>query len=93
MFEKLRELFHGRARERYGTEQDVSPDVNQSRVRPTGGVRHGETPADAHSTTAPSEHDVFVGRAEGQDPGYLDTGAERRAEKRQSEQDNDEEGT
>lgn len=87
MFRRIRELLQGRARARYGTEQDVAPDANQSRTRRTGGVHHGEPPADAHTTTGPSESDVFVGRVAGQDTGYLDTGAEHR--ERQSERDDE----
>ncbi|UUU29810.1 hypothetical protein JIX56_07890 [Streptomyces sp. CA-210063] len=36
--------------------------------------------ADQHSTTGTRPNDIFVGRVAGDDPGYLETGAEKRAE-------------
>ncbi|GGW78405.1 hypothetical protein GCM10010350_74170 [Streptomyces galilaeus] len=36
--------------------------------------------ADLHSTTGTTPNDVSVGRVAGDDPGYLETGADRRAE-------------
>ena len=36
--------------------------------------------ADRHSTTGTTPNETFVGRVAGEDPGYLETGAEKRAE-------------
>ena len=53
-------------------------EVRSGRPEDTGG---GPTPSapDTHSTTGTTPNEMFVGRAGGDDPGYLDTGAEKRA--------------
>ena len=81
MWEWLANLFTGRTRsERVGNEADVEPDPAQARTRATGGV-DDPAAADAHSTTAPSTNDTFVGRVAGDDAGDTGvTGAEARAE-------------
>ncbi|WP_202918276.1 hypothetical protein [Streptomyces cavernae] len=53
-------------------------EVQSGRPEDTGGKR--EEAADRHSTTGTTPNDVFVGRVAGDDPGYLETGAEKRAE-------------
>ena len=44
--------------------------------------RHGDPRAagDEHSTTGPGDSDTFVGRVSGEDSGYLESGAEHRAQ-------------
>ncbi|MFF6783376.1 hypothetical protein [Streptomyces sp. NPDC012510] len=53
-----------------------------SRIREhTGGRSPGSSKAaDQHSTTGTTPNETFVGRVAGNDPGYLETGAEERAE-------------
>ena len=53
--------------------------IESARSRDTGGVPDAAAP-DQHSSTGTTPNDTFVGRASGQDAGYLETGAERRAE-------------
>lgn len=53
--------------------------VQSGLQRDTGGTPD-QTGVDAHSSTGTSPNDTFVGRAGGDDAGYLETGAERRAE-------------
>lgn len=49
--------------------------------RPEGKSREpGHEAADQHSTTGTTADETFVGRVAGDDPGYLETGAEKRAE-------------
>lgn len=61
-------------------EEDVRPDPHQVTGKPTGGARLPEDP-DAHSTTAPSRNETYVGRVSGEDSGDPgETGAERRAQ-------------
>lgn len=54
-------------------------EVHSGRPQDTGGRPQDEA-ADQHSTTGTTPNEVFVGRIAGDDPGYLETGAERRAE-------------
>lgn len=54
-------------------------EVRSGRSRDTGGKPDTEV-ADRHSTTGTTPNDVFVGRVAGDDPGYLETGADKRAE-------------
>ncbi|CAM5287501.1 hypothetical protein GCM10010261_38850 [Streptomyces pilosus] len=56
-----------------------SAEVCSGRSEDTGGTPDTEA-ADRHSTTGTTPNDVFVGRVAGDDPGYLETGAEKRAE-------------
>ena len=81
MWEWLANLFTGRTRaERVGNEADVDPDPAQARTRATGGA-DDPVADDAHSTTAPSTNDTFVGRVAGDDAGDVGvSGAEARAE-------------
>jgi hypothetical protein len=59
-------------------EDDVDRDDAQALSRATGGG--DRTAGDAATTTGTGESDTFVGRAAGQDVGYVgETGAERRA--------------
>ena len=53
-------------------------EVSSGRTEDTGGVRDPSAP-DRHSTTGTTPNETFVGRAAGDDPGYLVTGAEDRA--------------
>jgi hypothetical protein len=52
--------------------------VESGRSEDTGGVPDPAAP-DQHSTTGTTPNDTFVGRAAGDDAGYLETGAEKRA--------------
>lgn len=65
-----------------GTER-LSPaataEVGSGRPEDTGGEPQADA-ADRHSTTGTAPNETFVGRVAGDDPGYLDTGAEKRAE-------------
>jgi hypothetical protein len=54
-------------------------EVHSGRSEDTGG-RSQDAAADQHSTTGTTPNEIFVGRIAGDDPGYLETGAERRAE-------------
>jgi len=49
---------------------------------PSRADRHGDpgSSGDEHGTTGPGDRGTFVGRAAGQDTGYLESGAERRAQ-------------
>lgn len=53
-------------------------EVHSGRPEDAGG-EPADAAADRHSTTGTTPNDVFVGRVAGDDPGYLETGAERRA--------------
>ena len=67
-----------------------APDTEPSPTDPVGAVESGlpddtggspdRTGRDAHSSTGTSPHDTFVGRASGDDAGYLETGAEKRSD-------------
>lgn len=50
-----------------------------AQTRPTGGVPDPEAP-DTHSTTGTTPNGTFVGRASGDDPGEVESPAQRRAE-------------
>ena len=50
----------------------------QSGLPEDAGGKPDETGVDANSTTGSSPSDTFVGRAGGDDAGYLETGAEKR---------------
>lgn len=80
MWRQLMRLFTGRTRaQQVGREADVEVDPARTDTRAVGGVDRPDA-TDAHSTTAPSANDTFVGRVSGEDPGYAgETGAERRA--------------
>lgn len=52
-------------------------EVRSGRPEDTGG-RPAPSAPDTHSTTGTTPNEMFVGRAGGDDPGYLDTGAEKR---------------
>ncbi|GHK01583.1 hypothetical protein SY2F82_33800 [Streptomyces sp. Y2F8-2] len=54
-------------------------EVHSGRREDTGG-RPQEEAADQNSTTGTAPDELFVGRIAADDPGYLETGAERRAE-------------
>ncbi|WP_180686338.1 hypothetical protein [Streptomyces gossypiisoli] len=56
-----------------------SAEVRSGRSEDTGSKPDTEA-ADRHSTAGTTPNDVFVGRVAGDDPGYLETGAEKRAE-------------
>jgi hypothetical protein len=56
-------------------------EVHSRRSQDTGG-RPNDQAADQHSTTGTTPNETFVGRVAGDDPGYLETGAEKRAETR-----------
>jgi hypothetical protein len=58
-------------------------EVHSGRPQDTGGEPGAEA-TDQHSTTGTAPNDVFVGRVAGDDPGYLETGAEKRAESDES---------
>ncbi|PIM72679.1 hypothetical protein CTU88_11165 [Streptomyces sp. JV178] len=62
-----------------GRTNEPSAEVRSGRPEDTGGKPDTEA-ADRHSTTGTTPNDVFVGRVAGDDSGYLETGAERRAE-------------
>jgi hypothetical protein len=54
-------------------------EVHSGRPEDTGGKPNADAP-DTNSTTGTTPNDTFVGRAAGaDDPGYLETGAEKRA--------------
>lgn len=67
-----------------------APDTEPSPAQPDGAVESGlpdqtgasadRTGRDANSSTGTSPNDTVVGRASGDDAGYLETGAEKRAE-------------
>jgi hypothetical protein len=67
-----------------------APDTESAPPQPTGAVESGlpqdtggapdATGTDTHSSTGSSPNDEIVGRAGGDDQGYLESGAERRAE-------------
>ncbi len=61
------------------TTEEPLAEVRSGRPQDTGGKPDTEA-ADRHSTTGTTPNDVFVGRVAGDDPGYLETGAEKRAE-------------
>jgi hypothetical protein len=52
--------------------------VQSGREEDVGGERDASAP-DSHSTTGTTPNETFVGRPGGDDPGYLETGAEKRA--------------
>jgi hypothetical protein len=81
MWQGLKRLFTGRTpAQEQGQEADVQHDPAEATTRATGGETRAEA-ADAHSTTAPSTNDTFVGRVSGEDSGDAgETGAERRAQ-------------
>lgn len=54
-------------------------EVHSGRAEDTGG-KPEDAAADQHSTTGTTPKGTFVGRIAGDDPGYLETGAEKRAE-------------
>ncbi|MEV6319320.1 hypothetical protein [Streptomyces sp. NPDC051776] len=56
----------------------ATSEVHSGRPEDTGGQPQSQA-ADQHSTTGTTPNDIFVGRASGDDPGYLETGAEQRA--------------
>ena len=58
-------------------------EVQSGRPQDTGGEPDPSAP-DAHSTTGTTPKGSFVGRAAGQDVGYLETGSERRAAAQES---------
>ncbi|MFG3517026.1 hypothetical protein [Streptomyces bobili] len=62
-----------------GSTTEPSAEVRSGRLEDSGGKPDTEA-ADRHSTTGTTPNDVFVGRVAGDDPGYLETGADRRAE-------------
>lgn len=67
-------------------ESDVPVDPAVANARPTGGSPE-RTGGDDPSTTGPGEHEKFVGRASGQDQGYVGrTGAEARSEQERDQQ-------
>ncbi|CAL9348260.1 hypothetical protein [Streptomyces griseomycini] len=69
-----------RVRERLGGRTtEPSAEARSGRSEDTGGKPDPEA-ADLHSTTGTTPDDVFVGRVAGDDPGYLETGADKRAE-------------
>jgi hypothetical protein len=59
----------------------ATAEVGSGRPEDTGGEPEADA-ADQHSTTGTTPNETFVGRAAGDDPGYLETGAEERAEQR-----------
>lgn len=64
-----------RGRQSHGTEE-----VHSGRPEDTGGQPDAHA-ADSNSTTGTTPNETFVGRAAGaDDPGYLETGAEKRAD-------------
>ncbi|MBV7698512.1 hypothetical protein [Streptomyces sp. TRM70350] len=69
-----------------GRTTEPSAEVRSGRSEDTGGKPDTEA-ADRHSTTGTTPNDVFVGRVAGDDPGYLETGAEKRAEPDTGESD------
>ncbi|PGH48113.1 hypothetical protein CRI70_24740 [Streptomyces sp. Ru87] len=79
-----------RLRERLGGAVEPSPtsrgtaEVHSGRPEDTGGRPESGT-ADQHSSTGTTPNETVVGRASGDDPGYLETGAEARAEGRAEE--------
>jgi hypothetical protein len=68
-----------------GLRPDSSPkgakptEVRSGRPEDRGGVPNHDV-EDRHSTTGTTPNDTFVGRVAGDDSGYLETGAEKRAE-------------
>ncbi|MFG2029984.1 hypothetical protein [Streptomyces sp. NPDC048825] len=62
-----------------GRTTEPSAEVRSGRSEDTGGKPDTEA-ADPHSTTGTTPNDVFVGRVAGDDSGYLETGADKRAE-------------
>lgn len=62
-----------------------APEVHSGRPEDTGGVPT-DSP-DAHSTTGTTPSGTFVGRGSGDDAGYLETGAEKRADDHGEEPD------
>jgi hypothetical protein len=71
-------------KERNKAEPDVEADEGVASSRATGGVPDPSQP-DQHSTTGTTPNETFVGRVTGSDVGYSEeTGAERRAEPRES---------
>ncbi|GAB2745532.1 hypothetical protein [Streptomyces bullii] len=54
-------------------------EVRSGRSQETGGKPEDEA-ANHPSTTGTTPNETFVGRVAGDDPGYLETGAEKRAE-------------
>jgi hypothetical protein len=61
------------------TRPSAPAEVHSGRPEETGG-KPDDKAADQHSTTGTTYNDTFVGRAAGDDTGYLETGAEERAE-------------
>ncbi|WP_327686549.1 hypothetical protein [Streptomyces sp. NBC_00467] len=62
-----------------GRTTEFPAEVHSGRSEDSGGKPDSEA-VDRHSTTGTTPNDVFVGRVAGDDPGYLETGAEKRAE-------------
>lgn len=50
-----------------------------AQTRPTGGVPDADAP-DTHSTTGTTPNDTYVGRVSGDDPGEVDSPADRRSD-------------
>ncbi|MFF1301560.1 hypothetical protein [Streptomyces sp. NPDC058307] len=73
----IREHLRGRGTER--PSPAAAAEVGSGRPEDTGGEPRADA-ADQHSTTGTTTDETFVGRVAGDDPGYLDTGAEKRAE-------------
>ncbi|MFI9770343.1 hypothetical protein ACIHJG_26230 [Streptomyces sp. NPDC052415] len=69
-----------------GRTTESAAEVHSGRSQDTGGEPDAEA-ADRHSTTGTTPNDVFVGRVAGDDPGYLETGADKRAERDTDEGD------
>jgi hypothetical protein len=63
---------------RSGTASGGVTEVRSGRPQDTGG-RPGNDAVDQHSTTGTTPSETFVGRVAGDDAGYLETGAEKRA--------------
>ncbi|MDL5205017.1 hypothetical protein [Streptomyces sp. ALI-76-A] len=74
----IREHLGGEGTERPSTIPDAA-QVDSGRPDDTGGEPAADA-ADQHSTTGTTPSETFVGRIAGDDPGSLETGAERRAE-------------
>lgn len=54
-------------------------EIRSGRPEDTGGEPDADA-ADQHSVTGTTPNETFVGRVAGDDPGYLETGAEKRAD-------------
>ncbi|MGW0330772.1 hypothetical protein ACWD0J_02650 [Streptomyces sp. NPDC003011] len=57
----------------------ATAEVASGRPQDAGGKPETDA-ADQHSTTGTTPNETFVGRVAGDDPGSLETGAEKRAE-------------